>query len=230
MIPLSLRPRESGFPGAGCGHRFLTLQHSSVRIGEIDDFWGISYCFLFALAFVCKPRNALCVSLTLPSQDFRATGKVLTSPQGLVCHSWCDIPPVLMWGCLQVKDSARSPSGLNLAMHTGPNLSSLVLGTSPWYLEAGQSPSKGTEAVRSCSLLCSPWAPELLESHTNHSLHPHPSSLQVSYLYKHFLDCLGSHSAPELEHNSTGQITELGDLCGLWVGLQVVFVPIKQWE
>lgn len=38
MIPLSFRPRESGFPGAGCGHRFLTLQRSTVRIGEIDDF------------------------------------------------------------------------------------------------------------------------------------------------------------------------------------------------
>lgn len=153
MVPLSFRPRESGFPGAGCGHRFLTLQHSSVRIGEIDDFWGISYCFLFTLAFVCKPRNALCSSLTVPSQAFRATWKVLTSPQVPVCHSWCDAPPVLLLGCLQVKDSARSPSGLNLDTHMGPNLSTLALSASPWYLKAGQSPFEETKAVWPCHTL-----------------------------------------------------------------------------
>lgn len=223
MIPLSFRPRESGFPGAGCGHRFLTMQHSSVRIGEIDDFWGISYCFLFTLAFVCKPRNALCVSLTLPSQAFRATGTVLTSPQVPVCHSWCDVASGLMSGCLQVKDSARSPSGLNLDV--GPSLSSPVLSASPWYLKEGPSPSEGTKAVWSSLQPLSPRATEI-----PHKSLPPLLSLQISYLYKHFLDCLSSHTAPELEHNSTEQITELGDLCGLRAGLQVVFVPIKQWE
>lgn len=59
---------------------------------------------------------------------------------------------------------------------------------------------------------------------------PLPLFLQISYLYKHFLDCLSSHTAQELTHNSTEQTSELGDLWFLWVRLRVVFVPIKQWK
>lgn len=186
MIPLSLGPRESGFPGAGCRHRFLTLQHSTVRIGEIDDYWGISDCFLFALAFVCKPRNALCVSLTLPSQAFRACGRRSRLPKCL-----CAIPDgMLLRGCLQVKHSARSPSAW--AHRSDQVFPAWCSG----YLPGTSRQERDPPGDQGCVVLQLLRSPRALKSHKNRSLHPTPLlPPQISYLYEHFLVCLSSHTA-----------------------------------
>lgn len=173
MIPLSFGPRESGFPGAGCGHRFLTLQHSSVRIGEIDDFWGISYCFSFTLAFVCKPRNALCVSLTLPSQPFREHGRCSRLPKCLFL-----IPDGMLLQSCRWRTLPGAPEAWIWACTQDPTFPAWCSAPLP----GTQSSSEGTKAVWSCSPFCSPWAPEQPKSHRNHSLHPHPSSLCKSLI------------------------------------------------
>lgn len=203
-----------------------------MRIGEIDDFWGINYCFLFTLAFVCKPRNLLCIPLTLPSRAFWAMWKVVTSLQ-------VSCPSFLMWcllGHMQLNGSAMSLSVPNLDMHRRQNLPSPLLCASAWYLKREKAPKRGRRlhgAVRPTALFAVPATfvvppnPRITEIPRESWTFPPP---QISYLYKHFLQCLSSHTAQELEHNSTEQTTELEDLWFLWVRLQVVFVPIKQWK
>lgn len=81
MIPLNFRPRGVRISWCWLQTQIPDTAAFGVRIEEINDFWGISYCFLFTLAFVCKPCDVLCISLTLPSQTFWELWKVLVSPQ-----------------------------------------------------------------------------------------------------------------------------------------------------
>ena len=208
-----------------------------MRIGEINDFWGISYCSLFTLAFACKPCNVLCISLTLPSQAFWAMWKVLMSSQA-ACSS------LLMWRLVQRRCSsawgwvALLQASLSQIWtctwdQTFPGCYSVHLpGISsrrkPLKEDQGSvvlSYSQPSFQSLPCSL--SLWAQN--NWNPTWTMHfPYPHAPQISYLYKHFLDCLSSHTAQELKHNLTEQTAEQGDLWFFWVRLQVVFVPIKQ--
>lgn len=141
--------------------------------------------------------------------------------------------------CLQVNSSAVSLSVLNLDMHMRPNLPSLLLSASSWYLKQEKAPKRGPRlrgAITHRALFAIPAVvvvplrPRITEiPHESFTFSP-SLSLQVSYLYKHFLGGLSSQAAQELEHNLTEQTIEPGDLWFLWVRLQVVFVPVKQWK
>lgn len=120
--------------------------------------------------------------------------------------------------CWQVNGSAMDLSVPNLDMHIRSSLPSLFLSASAWNLKQKKVLKGEQDCVVLSHLQSVLFAiPAMLIVTPSPKIAEIPRalflpSLQISYLYKHFLDCLSSHTAQELEHNLTEQTTELGDL------------------
>jgi len=95
--PTPTQCSEQSLRASGSPDFLLLAAALGVRIGEIDDLWGINYCFLFTLAFVCRPRNALRGSLTLSGQHARCS-HLLSWP------SWRDAALIATHALLQAQE------------------------------------------------------------------------------------------------------------------------------